>query len=171
VLIFNLASLLLGFLRQPNLRLIIAAVGFRFTQPNLRLSTINYQLLIMSSILDLTNFPIVRMQVDDRTLGGTQAWIAEMEALLAREEPFAIIAGSRVIKDSPEDEQMRGDWYRTNDRLLAQWCKMTIYVEPDAVARERLQSQAAGLRRVFSFAFEVVADDRTALDLAHRSLV
>jgi hypothetical protein len=125
----------------------------------------------MSSILDLTDFPIVRIQIDDRTLGGTQAWIDEMEALLAREEPFAIISQSRVTKDSPEDEQRRGDWYRTNDQRLAQWCKMMTYVEPDAVARDRLQSQAAGLRRVFSFAFEVVADDRAALDLARRSLV
>ena len=124
----------------------------------------------MSSILDLTDFPIVRIQIDDRTLGGTQAWIDEMEALLAREEPFAIISQSRTTKDSPEDEQQRGDWYRTNDRRLAQWCKMMIYVEPDAVAYERLQSQAAGLRRVFSFAFDVVADDCAALDLAHRSL-
>jgi hypothetical protein len=120
----------------------------------------------MSSILDLSGFPIVRLNVDDRTSGNTQDWINEMDALLAREEPFAIVSCSRMEQDNPQDEQQRGNWYRTNNERLATWCKVMVYIEPDDLQREKLKRQLEGLRKVFLFRFDLVASEEEALSLA-----
>ena len=120
----------------------------------------------VNNILDLSQFPIVRVNIDRRNSGYTQQWIEEMNILLQRQEPFAIIADTRSQSDNPEDEKIRGDWYRQNNDKLAQWCMVMLYIEPDETKRTKLQRQVEGLRKVFDFTFDVVSSEAEAIRLA-----
>lgn len=114
-------------------------------------------------MLDLTAFPLVRLDVARRNeAGGNAAFMAEMDALLAAGAPFVIVSEGAEPEEPPEATQARGRWYRSRHDALAATCRGMAHVEPDPARRAVLEAQMGKLARAFPVPVAVLPDAATA---------
>ncbi|WP_322012958.1 hypothetical protein [Paraburkholderia sp. J12] len=119
---------------------------------------------------DLHAFPLIWSRRRAIVPGYAMQWTQEMDALLARAEPFVIVFEEGQPEESHEDRKNRGLWLKHNKALLGNICRAVIAIEPDAVKRAALKAQSALASRAFSVAMEVVASSEAARERAREIL-
>ncbi|WP_266064079.1 GntR family transcriptional regulator [Brucella intermedia] len=98
---------------------------------------------------DVRDFPIVRFQAHQVYKGCGDVWCAEMDILLARDEPFALIYLPATREEDHEDRKMRGIWLKANKDALSGKCVALVVVEPDNGKRAELAAMLPNLERAF----------------------
>ncbi len=81
---------------------------------------------------DVSAFPIVRFQASHIYKGCGDVWCAEMDLLVAGEDPFVLVYLPALQEEDHQDRKMRGIWLKTNKDMLAGKCVALIIVEPDS---------------------------------------
>ncbi|WP_042338261.1 hypothetical protein [Paraburkholderia ferrariae] len=119
---------------------------------------------------DLHAFPLVWSRCRAIVPGYAAQWAHEMDALLARAEPFVIVFEEGQPEETHDDRKTRGLWLKQNKALLGTVCRAVIAIEPDAEKRTALQAQSALASRAFSVAMEVAASSEAALERAREIL-
>lgn len=119
---------------------------------------------------DVRDFPIVRIAGRGLPHGYVTQWIAEMDALLANGEPFALVFLNSVQDPSHDDQKGMMLWINAHKRELARLCSVMISIEPDPVLRLAKRAQGLALVVALGFRFAVVADEARANELAGRAL-
>lgn len=122
------------------------------------------------SLHDTSNFPVVRIRMQDLPSGYAQTWTAEMEALLQQGQPFALVFLDAREEESHEDRKLRIQWLKAHKTPLAALCRGFVGVEPNAMKRLARRAQGAVLGKTFGLRFLVARDAQEAEDFAHRLL-
>ena len=122
------------------------------------------------SLHDMSNFPLVRVRMQDLPTGYAQTWTAEMDALLQQGQPFALIFLDAREEESHEDRKTRIQWLKTNKAALASLCRGFVAVEPSSMKRLAKRAQGVVLGKTFGLRFLVARDAQEAEDLAHHLL-
>ncbi len=122
------------------------------------------------TVHDVSAFPVVRPRNAGMTEGYAPQWVSEMEALLARGEPYVLVLEGVRVDEAHEDRKQRGLWLKKNKQALRKVCKALISVEPDALKRAAFRLQAAGAVRAFGIPMDVVASAAEAMACVRRRL-
>ncbi|OBR53125.1 hypothetical protein [Paraburkholderia tropica] len=122
------------------------------------------------TVHDVSNFPEVRCDSNRIYSGYGPQWRDELEALIARAEPFYMVFDANGFEESQEDTRLRAKWLKENKSLLATVCKCIVSIEPNAEERERQNALSAGLERAFGVTRRVVADRQEATSVGHSLL-
>jgi hypothetical protein len=122
------------------------------------------------SLHDMSNFPLVRVRMQDLPTGYARTWTAEMDALLQQGQPFALVFLDAREEESHEDRKTRIQWLKANKTALASLCRGFVAVEPSAMKRLAKRAQGVVLGKTFGLRFLVARDAEAAEDLAHRLL-
>jgi methyltransferase (TIGR00027 family) len=107
---------------------------------------------------DVSSFPIVRIDGARLPAGYSKKWVAEMEALLARGDPFAFVFLSSAEHPAHEDQKRQTQWLKRNKKPLAQLCRGAVAIEPDGAKRLLKRAQALVITTAFGLRFSVVPD-------------
>ena len=122
------------------------------------------------SVHDMSNFPIVRVRMQNLPAGYARAWTAEMDVLLQQGQPFALLFLDAREEESHEDRKTRIRWLKAHKTTLASLCRGFVAVEPNAVKRLAKRAQGAVLGKTFGLRFLLARDTEEAEDLARRLL-
>ncbi|KVE35375.1 hypothetical protein [Burkholderia sp. TSV86] len=114
---------------------------------------------------DVEWFPVVRVQSEAIRPGYAVQWVAEMNALIARGEPFAVIYVGAQSDEAHEDRKRRGIWLKQHADALARMCKVLVTVEADDALREGARVSGRGVTRAFGIPHRAVANWSEALDI------
>lgn len=118
---------------------------------------------------DLSDFPLVRLSGRGLPEGYGPQWVAEMDALVDRGEPFALVFLDAAENEPHEDRKLRTLWLKRNKARFAAICRGIVASEPDAARRLVMRAQAAGLALAFGMTLAIVPDrqaaERRALEL------
>jgi len=115
---------------------------------------------------DVSDFPIVRLCGRDLPPGYGPDWIAEMEALLARGQRFALVFPNSAENEPHDDQKMRVVWLKQNKSRLAELCAGIFGVEPNQAARLLKRAQGLVVAPAFGLTFRVAATQEQAEALA-----
>lgn len=121
-------------------------------------------------LYDVSDFPIVRISGSQLPPGYGPQWVAEMDALLARGEPFALILIDTVENPRHEDQKLQTQWFKKRKRELATVCRGAVLIEPDRAKRILKRAQALAMTAAMNLRFSVVPD-RTEAELRARQLL
>lgn len=119
---------------------------------------------------DVSDFPIVRISGRALPIGYGQQWCAEMDALLARGEPFAFVFLDSAENPAHDDQKAQMQWLKKNKRRLAELCRGAVAVEPDRAKRVLKRAQGLVAMAAFGLRFSV-APDRAEADARARRLL
>jgi hypothetical protein len=122
------------------------------------------------SLHDMSNFPLVRVRMQDLPNGYARIWTAEMNALLQQGQPFALVFLDAREEESHDDRKTRIQWLKANKTPLAALCRGFVGVEPNALKRLARRAQGAVLGKTFGLRFLVARDAEEGEDLARRLL-
>lgn len=122
------------------------------------------------SLHDVSNFPLVRIRMQDLPTRYAQAWTEEMEALLQKGQPFALVFLDAREAEDHEDRKTRIQWSKAHKATLATLCRGCVGVEPNVMKRVAKRAQGAVLGKTFGLRFLVARDAEEAEDLARRLL-
>lgn len=103
-------------------------------------------------------FPIVYFKPEHAQGGFAGVWIKEMEFLLARREPFAIISPPSTRSEHRSDLRERSLWMTANRDRLAKLCRGVISVEPDGTQRAKVADAIAAYGITFGV-HQLIVDD------------
>jgi hypothetical protein len=117
---------------------------------------------IIFELHDVSGFPIVRSRANTARPGYAPQWEGEMEALLARAEPFVIIFEGDRPEEAQEDRKHRGIWLKKNKLRLSAVCKALISIEENDLKRMAVKAQSAMAERAFGIPMMVVASPAEA---------
>ena len=118
---------------------------------------------------DVSAFPVVRFDTSRATPGYATQWIAELEALLARGEPFVLVADGGV-RDDGADRKARMLFLKARRADLARVCRAIVGVEPNALVRAARSAQAVVLAKAFGLEMVFAASEAEALAVARSRL-
>jgi hypothetical protein len=116
---------------------------------------------------DIENFPIVWSRRAAIAPGYAMQWEHEMDALMARAEPFVIIFEEGQPEEVHEDRKTRGLWLKRNKLALAGRCKAVLAIEPDAIKRTALKLQSALVAKAFGVTMDIAASAEDARSMAY----
>lgn len=119
---------------------------------------------------DMSAFPVVRLSGRALPAGYAAQWTAEMDALVARGQPFALLLLDSAENETHEDQKQRVLWLKANKGPFAAVCRGVIGVEPDRAQRLLKRAQGAMVALAFGLTFRVVASPAEAEALARRLL-
>jgi len=119
---------------------------------------------------DVSRFPLVTIAGSRLPPGYATQWIAEMEALLARDEPFSFVFLDNVENPMHEDQKAQMQWLKKNKKALAGLCRGAVAVEPDAARRMLKRAQALAVTAAFGLRFAVAPSAEAAEQRARRLL-
>ncbi|SAH96309.1 Uncharacterised protein [Bordetella ansorpii] len=122
------------------------------------------------SVHAVDTYPVIRFLPEAAVPGYAARWVQDMDALLARGEPFAVIYPESSFDETHEDRKIRGQWLKQYRDALAALCRALVTIEPDEQRREALQAQLDGLSRAFGVPQTATATHAQALDLARSSV-
>ncbi|MDE1149243.1 MAG: hypothetical protein PW843_22000 [Azospirillaceae bacterium] len=112
---------------------------------------------------DVSDFPVVRPRPGPVSPGAGVQWVREMDALLARAQPFVMVMdGSMHEEEAHEDRRERAIWMKQNRDRMAALCRLVVAVEPDAVRRAAFKVQAAIAVKAFGVPMDVTATQEEA---------
>jgi len=111
---------------------------------------------------DVSRFPIVRIQGSRLPPGYAPQWIAEMDALLARGQPFAFVFLDSVEHPEHADQKAQTQWLKKNRKPLAALCRGAVAVEPDRAKRLLKRAQALAITAALGLRFSIAADREEA---------
>jgi hypothetical protein len=109
---------------------------------------------------------------DGRSLpeGYGPQWAAEMDALLGRGEPFALLFLDSAEKPAHEDQKAQMQWLKMHKKQLAALCRGAVAVEPDQAKRLLKRAQGMMVMAAFGLRFAVTADREGAEARARKLL-
>lgn len=119
---------------------------------------------------DTRDFPIVRISGRSLPSGYGPQWVAEMDALLANGEPFAIVALDSAENPDHEDQKTLIVWVKSNKKELSRLCRGFVSIEPNKAVRLLKRAQGAAMALAFGLRMKVTADLPQAEALARRLL-
>jgi hypothetical protein len=122
------------------------------------------------SLHDISNFPLVRIRLQNLPTGYARIWTAEMSALLQQTQPFVLVFLDAREEESLEDRKTRILWLKANKAALAARCRGFVAVEPSSIKRLAKRTQGAVLGKTFGLRFLVVRNVEEAEGLARRLL-
>lgn len=111
---------------------------------------------------DVSDFPIVRSRANAARPGYAPQWEKEMEALVARAEPFAIIFEGERPEETQQDRKRRGIWLKQNKSRLGAVCKALVSIEEDDLKRIAVKAQSVMAEKAFGIPMVVVASHKEA---------
>ncbi len=119
-----------------------------------------------AQVFEMSNFPIVTFRNAAIRPGYAARWAREMEALMARGEPFVIVFLPNRPEEDQEDRKLRAVWLKTHKHELSEVCRALITVEPDAIQRAEAAKEAQAMQKAFGLLLVSVATQEEAWDLA-----
>ena len=119
---------------------------------------------------DVSRFPIVTIEGSRLPSGYAPQWIAEMETLVARGEPFVFILLDSVEEPTHADQKAQTRWFKQNKKALAAVCRGVVGVEPDRARRLLKRAQALAVSAAFGLRFSI-APDRAEAERRARQLM
>lgn len=119
---------------------------------------------------DVSRFPLVAIEGSRLPPGYAPQWIAEMEALVARGEPFVFVLLDSVEDPTHDDQKAQTRWFKQNKKALAAVCRGVVGVEPDRARRLLKRAQALAVSAAFGLRFSI-APDRMAAERRARQLM
>lgn len=119
---------------------------------------------------DVSRFPIVAIEGSRLPPGYAPQWIAEMEALVARGEPFVFVLLDSVEEPMHADQKAQTQWFKRNKKALAAVCRGVVGVEPDRAKRLLKRAQALAISAAFGLRFSI-APDRAEAERRARQLM
>ena len=111
---------------------------------------------------DVSCFPLVSIEGRRLPPGYAPQWIAEMDALVARGEPFAFVLLDGVETPTHADQKAQTHWFKRNKKALAAVCRGAVAVEPDRAKRLLKRAQALAVTAAFGLRFSIAADRQEA---------
>lgn len=111
---------------------------------------------------DVTRFPLVSIEGSRLPAGYAPQWIAEMDALVARGEPFAFVLIDSVENPAHADQKAQTQWFKRNKKALAAVCRGVVAVEPDRAKRLLKRAQALAITAAFGLSFSIAPDHAEA---------
>ncbi|TGX49129.1 hypothetical protein E5A73_20005 [Sphingomonas gei] len=119
--------------------------------------------------LDDAAFPIVRMHYD---VAGDGDSLALFDALLAREQPFVVLALSADPDhmQTGEERWQLSRWMKRNREPLNRLVRAMVYVEPQPARRFIAKASAPVFRTVWGYPLFVADSEADALPTAERLL-
>jgi hypothetical protein len=117
---------------------------------------------------DVHDFPFVRTTALERAPGSGVPWQAEMQALLARSQPFVIFYPSFHTGEAPamdegtqaqlhQDRKVRVLWLKQYRQQLAAFCKGLITIEPDPQRYAEEAARYPAMEKAFGVPLRVAA--------------
>lgn len=119
---------------------------------------------------DVSRFPLVEIEGSRLPPGYAPQWIAEMEALVARGEPFVFVLLDSVEDPTHADQKAQTQWFKRNKKALAAVCRGVVGVEPDRAKRLLKRAQALAISAAFGLRFSIAPDRDEAERRARRLL-
>jgi hypothetical protein len=117
---------------------------------------------------DVSDFPVVRLSGRGLLKGYAAQWVAEMDVLLDKGSPFALLFLNTVENEHHEDQKQRVVWLKKNKKRLAALCRGIVSIEPDKPMRLLKRAQGAALALAFGLTLKIVPDRDEAERLARR---
>lgn len=117
---------------------------------------------------DVSRFPVVTIEGSRLPPGYAPQWIAEMEALVARGEPFVFVLLDSVEQPTHADQKAQTQWFKRNKKALAAVCRGVVGVEPDRARRLLKRAQALAVSAAFGLRFSIAPDRAEAERRARR---
>lgn len=105
---------------------------------------------------DLTQFPLVLTRHHGAPQGYAEAWVREMEQLVASPEPFVLVTLDLDAPIAHEDRRRMVQWQTENMHRIRRVSRGYVAVKPDISGYERASRQAEKMTRAFDFPFVVV---------------
>ena len=120
-----------------------------------------------AALFDLAAFPLARIRMPESGTADYGArWVAEFDAILARETRFVLFSVGPVPEDEAhEDRKMRTLWMKRRRGELGRLCLAHLHVEPDSARHEAMQDRTAKMA-AFPYPLELFADEDAALERA-----
>jgi hypothetical protein len=119
---------------------------------------------------DVSRFPLVSIEGSRLPAGYAPQWIAEMDALVARGEPFAFVLIDGVENPTHADQKAQTQWFKRNKKALAAICRGVVAVEPDRAKRLLKRAQALAITAAFGLKFSIAPGREEAERRARRLL-
>ncbi len=119
---------------------------------------------------DISAFPKVRCEASRIYPGYGPQWRDELEALIARDEPFYLVFSAGEFDETQEDIRLRTIWLKENKDRFARVCKSIVNIEPDDAKREKLAKLSAGAEKAFGIPGFVVRSEIEAAEAGVKSL-
>jgi hypothetical protein len=119
---------------------------------------------------DVSRFPIVCLHGRGLPNGYGPQWAKEMETLLHRNEPFALVFPDSVENEAHEDQALRARWLKANKERLAAVCRAVVGVEPNKALRLMKRAQGLAIAAAFGLNFRITATVEEAEKLAALAL-
>ncbi|WP_449257111.1 hypothetical protein [Bosea sp. (in: a-proteobacteria)] len=96
-------------------------------------------------------------------------WVAEYDALLQRERPFAVIvqAGDRPLPPAGKPMIL---WMKARKAELGRWVRVTIFIIADAAERAGMAASLPGRAKASPYPMALAADEPGAIAQARASL-
>ncbi|WP_423381867.1 ATP--cob(I)alamin adenosyltransferase [Burkholderia sp. LMG 32019] len=122
-----------------------------------------------------TEFPFVWLRYTGSTHTDPARLIAELDALLARREPFVLLTDDAPSGDDrgADDHELRkqlAKWSKANRAQSREWIPAMIAIEPDAARRVALDAFSGAFEKVWGYPLNAAATRDDALALAQRLL-
>lgn len=126
---------------------------------------------------DDSRFPFVRATPKEKQAGTAPQWQREMEALIARAQPFVIIfppdhhadleqLDGDAMRQAQEERKQRALWLKRNREVLAGSCRGMITIELDGARRSAERARATQLEKAFGVPLRVADSGGMADELA-----
>lgn len=122
-------------------------------------------------LLDVADFPIVRLRYDEGSAQTEDQAFAAFEALLDRGAPFVII-GNGASSDSiqhehdPAERRKLALWSKKHKARLRSYVRAMIYIEPSAAKRLGMKAFQAVSEKFWGYPMLVAASEAEALEKA-----
>lgn len=106
-------------------------------------------------VFDLTAFPLVRMPMPAAgDTGYGERWVAEFDAILARETRFVLFSvGPMTETEGHDDRKARTLWLKRRRADLGRLCLAHLHVEPDPAWRAEMQAMVDSGRMAAAFPY------------------
>jgi hypothetical protein len=123
---------------------------------------------VTSPLFDLSAFPLVRLPMPEPGIAGYgERWVAEFDAVLAREERFILLSIGPISEDEAHDDRKaRMLWLKRRRAELGRFCLAHLHVERDPDRRAMMQERAEKTAGAFPYALALFADEDAALERA-----
>jgi len=117
-------------------------------------------------IHDIHDFPVCLIEPDSVVPGYSAQWQKEIDALMARGEPFVLIYREPTDDEPHEDRKVRSQWLKQHKAAFAEACRGIISVLADAARRAHFDEMGAVGEQAFGIRYRTAATVEDGVALA-----
>lgn len=120
------------------------------------------------SVLDVSRFPIVRFSTMPGDVAATETWISELEQLLQRDEPFALVyppLPQPMPEPSPDQAAARRTfvlWFKRNREAFRARCRALIMTAAEQQELPLYEAMLPALNAMYQVPVELACGDDAA---------